>query len=53
MTNSLRQLRDIKANILGLILNNVPIGRDSYYYNRYYQFGYDSRPEPPSPAQPV
>ena len=51
--NCLTQLRDINAKILGLVLNEVPVGRDSYYYNRYYHYyGYKSGKEESSPDQP-
>ncbi|MBW2737617.1 MAG: polysaccharide biosynthesis tyrosine autokinase [Deltaproteobacteria bacterium] len=36
IANAVRQLRDIQANILGSVLNNVDIGKDSYYYYQDY-----------------
>jgi Mrp family chromosome partitioning ATPase len=32
IANSLRQLQDVQAHILGAVLNAVNIGKDSYYY---------------------
>jgi capsular exopolysaccharide synthesis family protein len=33
---SLEQLQAAKANILGVVLNGVNTGKDSYYYSHYY-----------------
>ena len=33
---SLEQLQAVKANILGVVLNGVNTGKDSYYYSQYY-----------------
>lgn len=32
------KLVEVKAHLLGTVLNNVPIQRDSYYYNYYYRY---------------
>jgi capsular exopolysaccharide synthesis family protein len=34
--NSLEQLQAVNANILGVVLNAVSTGKDSYYYSQYY-----------------
>ena len=34
--HSLDQLRAVNANILGVVLNGVGMGKDSYYYSQYY-----------------
>jgi capsular exopolysaccharide synthesis family protein len=34
--HSLEQLQTAKANILGVVLNAVSTGKDSYYYSQYY-----------------
>jgi len=34
--NSLSQLQAVQANILGVVLNGVGTGKDSYYYSQYY-----------------
>ncbi|MBC2696401.1 MAG: polysaccharide biosynthesis tyrosine autokinase [Desulfobacteraceae bacterium] len=36
IANGVRQLRDVHAHILGSVLNNVDIEKNSYYY--YYQY---------------
>jgi len=33
---SLEQLQSVKATILGVVLNGVKTGKDSYYYSQYY-----------------
>jgi polysaccharide biosynthesis transport protein len=38
--NSIRQLQDVQAHILGAVLNAVNIGKDSYYYYQYYYYYY-------------
>jgi capsular exopolysaccharide synthesis family protein len=40
IANSIRQLKDVKAHILGAVLNAVNIGKDSYYYYQYYYYYY-------------
>jgi len=37
---SVDQLKAVKANILGAILNGVSAGRDSYYYYQYHYSEY-------------
>ena len=36
--NSIHQLHAVGANILGVVLNAVDIGKDKYYYYYYYQY---------------
>ena len=36
IANAVRQLRDIHAHILGSVLNNVDIEKNSYYHYQYY-----------------
>lgn len=38
--NGIGQFEDIGAHILGVILNGVDMGRDSYYYYQYYYYYY-------------
>ncbi len=38
IANSIRQLQDVQAHILGAVLNAVNIGKDSYYYQYYYYY---------------
>ena len=33
-----RQLRDVKANVLGVVLNNVDLKEGGYYRDHYYQY---------------
>lgn len=40
ITNSIRQLQDVQAHLLGAVLNAVNIGKDSYYYYQYYYYYY-------------
>jgi capsular exopolysaccharide synthesis family protein len=37
---SVEQLRDVRANLLGAVINNVKSGRGSYYYYQYYDSPY-------------
>jgi capsular exopolysaccharide synthesis family protein len=32
------KLLEVKANILGVVLNDIPLERDSYYYNYYHHY---------------
>jgi capsular exopolysaccharide synthesis family protein len=43
---SARLLRDIKANILGVLLNDLDFEQGGYEYYSYYRYGYAPRPEP-------
>jgi len=47
--SALRQLKDIDAKVLGMVLNDVPVDRDSYYYSHYYYYHYHYGEEAPSP----
>jgi len=38
--NCVAQFGTVGANILGVVLNGVDIGRDSYYYYQYYYYYY-------------
>ncbi|MBI5605157.1 MAG: polysaccharide biosynthesis tyrosine autokinase, partial [Deltaproteobacteria bacterium] len=40
IANSIRQLQDVQAHVLGAVLNAVNIGKDSYYYYQYYYYYY-------------
>jgi capsular exopolysaccharide synthesis family protein len=40
IANSIRQLQDVQAHVLGAALNAVNIGKDSYYYYQYYYYYY-------------
>ena len=35
-----RVMRDIDAKVIGAVLNNIDIGRESYYYSHYYHYYY-------------
>lgn len=37
--HAIEQLRQVNANLLGVVLNNVKVGRSHYYYNRDYYYG--------------
>ncbi|OEU44353.1 MAG: hypothetical protein BBJ60_02950 [Desulfobacterales bacterium S7086C20] len=43
IANGVRQLRDVQAHILGSVLNNVNIGKDSYYYYQCYDYYYGEK----------
>ena len=40
VANSVRQLRDMNAKILGTVLNDIPYDNDHYYYYHYYYYYY-------------
>ncbi len=40
VAKSIQQLRHVKANILGAVLNGVDFSKDSYYYQYYYKHYY-------------
>ncbi|MEA3223076.1 MAG: polysaccharide biosynthesis tyrosine autokinase [Thermodesulfobacteriota bacterium] len=43
IADAVRQLRGAHAHILGVVLNNIKIGKDRYYYRyKYYTYGEDS-----------
>jgi capsular exopolysaccharide synthesis family protein len=35
-----RVMRDVDAKVIGAVLNNIDIGRESYYYSHYYHYYY-------------
>jgi capsular exopolysaccharide synthesis family protein len=35
-----RVMRDANAKVIGAVLNNIDIGRESYYYSHYYHYYY-------------
>ena len=35
-----RLMRDVDAKMMGAVLNNIDIGRESYYYSHYYHYYY-------------
>ncbi|MBI5586563.1 MAG: CpsD/CapB family tyrosine-protein kinase, partial [Deltaproteobacteria bacterium] len=37
---TVRSLKEINAKILGVVLNDIPVGPDSYYYYQYYYYYY-------------
>jgi exopolysaccharide transport family protein len=37
------QLRDVRANLIGAILNNITVGQESYYYYQYYYSYYGDK----------
>jgi capsular exopolysaccharide synthesis family protein len=39
LRHAIEQLQQVKANLLGVVLNNVRINRSQYYYNRNYYYG--------------
>lgn len=40
ISKSVRQLKNIQANIIGMVLNDVDFRKDSYYYQYYYKHYY-------------
>jgi succinoglycan biosynthesis transport protein ExoP len=38
--NGLGQLQSVNSHVLGVVLNGVDMGRDSYYYYQYYYYYY-------------
>ncbi|MEE9165291.1 MAG: polysaccharide biosynthesis tyrosine autokinase [Nitrospinota bacterium] len=40
VTRAARQLRNVQANIIGAVLNDVDFRKDSYYYQYYYKHYY-------------
>jgi polysaccharide biosynthesis transport protein len=45
--SALRQLKDIDAKVLGLVLNDIPVNKDNYYYSHYYYYNYHYGEEVP------
>ncbi|MGA1825694.1 MAG: CpsD/CapB family tyrosine-protein kinase, partial [bacterium] len=39
IVRAVEQLNDVKANLLGAILNNITSGQESYYQYYYYYYG--------------
>jgi capsular exopolysaccharide synthesis family protein len=39
LRHAIEQLQQVKANLLGVVLNNIKISRSQYYYNRNYYYG--------------
>ncbi len=39
LRHAIEQLRQVNANLLGVVLNNVKVKRSQYYYNRSYYYG--------------
>jgi capsular exopolysaccharide synthesis family protein len=37
---AIEQLRDVGANVIGAIINNIKVGQESYYYYQYYYYYY-------------
>jgi capsular exopolysaccharide synthesis family protein len=37
---SVEMLRDVKANIIGAVLNNIKVGKAGHYYYQYYYYYY-------------
>ena len=35
-----RVMKDVGAKVIGAVLNNIDIGRESYYYSHYYHYYY-------------
>jgi succinoglycan biosynthesis transport protein ExoP len=46
------QIKDVKAHLLGAILNNVPTQRNGYYYNYYRYYSYYSADDSKSATKP-
>ena len=40
LTYSVEQLRNVRATVLGSVLNDVDFRRDSRYYSTYGKYGY-------------
>lgn len=41
LMDSVKKLRQVRANLLGAVLNNVKAGKEGYYYGGYYNYGYE------------
>jgi len=42
---ALKALRDVKAGVLGIVINGLHQGKDGYYYNEYYSYAEDENEE--------
>jgi capsular exopolysaccharide synthesis family protein len=40
---AVEQLRDVRANLIGAVLNNIIVGQESYYYYQYYYSYYGDK----------
>ena len=40
INSTVRSLKEINAKILGVVLNDIPVGKDNYYYYQYYYYYY-------------
>jgi capsular exopolysaccharide synthesis family protein len=40
INSTVRALKEINAKILGVVLNDIPVGKDSYYYYQYHYYYY-------------
>lgn len=48
-----QQLQDVGAHIFGIVLNNVKLESNDYYYYAGYYSGYYNEEEPPDGAEPA
>jgi non-specific protein-tyrosine kinase len=39
LRHAIEQLRQVNANLVGVVLNNIKVKRSQYYYNRSYYYG--------------
>ncbi len=47
----LKSLTDLKAHVLGLVINALDIKKNAYYYQRYHRYYYSSQEESSSLKQ--
>lgn len=40
ISSTVHSLKEINAKILGVVLNDIPVGKDSYYYYQYHYYYY-------------
>jgi Mrp family chromosome partitioning ATPase len=45
---AVEQLRDVRANLIGAVLNNITVGQENYYYYQYYSSYYGDKKPPES-----
>lgn len=39
ISRAVEQLKDVSANLLGAVINNIKVGQESYYQYHYYYYG--------------
>lgn len=45
INRAVEQLRDVRANLIGAVLNNIKVSEEGYYYQYYYYYYGDKEPK--------